>query len=41
MENFGRVFVVGVGMTDFKRCETDIKELAQAAAADALKDAKK
>ena len=22
MANFGRVFVIGVGMTDFKRCET-------------------
>jgi len=39
MANFGRVFVIGVGMTDFKRCETGIKELAQAAASAALKDA--
>ena len=39
MANFGRVFVVGVGMTDFKRCETDIKELAQTAARTALDDA--
>ncbi len=39
MANFGRVFVIGVGMTDFKRCETPIKELAQAAARAALKDA--
>ena len=34
-----RVFVIGVGMTKFERCETDVKELAQAAARDALKDA--
>ncbi len=39
MANFGRVFVLGVGMTDFKRCETGIKELAQAAATAALHDA--
>jgi acetyl-CoA acetyltransferase len=39
MANFGRVFVIGVGMTDFKRCETGIKELAQSAATAALKDA--
>jgi acetyl-CoA acetyltransferase len=39
MANFGRVFVIGVAMTDFKRCETGIKELAQAAASAALKDA--
>jgi len=39
MANFGRVFVIGVGMTDFKRCELGIKELAQSAARDALKDA--
>ncbi len=39
MANFGKVFVIGVGMTDFKRCETGIKELAQAAATAALKDA--
>jgi len=39
MANFGRVFVIGVGMTDFKRCDTGIKELAQSAATAALKDA--
>ena len=39
MANFGRVFVIGVGMTDFKRCEIDIKALAQTAVKDALKDA--
>jgi acetyl-CoA acetyltransferase len=33
-----RVFVIGVGMTKFVRCETDIKELAQAATRDALAD---
>jgi acetyl-CoA acyltransferase len=39
MANFGKVYVIGVGMTDFKRCETGIKELAQAAAKAALSDA--
>jgi len=39
MANFGRVFVIGVGMTDFKRCDTGIKELAQSAATAALSDA--
>jgi acetyl-CoA acetyltransferase len=34
-----KVYVIGVGMTDFGRCEVDIKELAQSAARDALKDA--
>ena len=34
-----KVYVIGVGMTDFRRCEVDIKELAQQAARDALKDA--
>lgn len=34
-----RVFIVGVGMTKFERCETDIRELAQQAARDALSDA--
>ena len=29
MANFSRVFVIGVSMTDFKRCDTEIKELAQ------------
>jgi acetyl-CoA acetyltransferase len=39
MENSDRVFVIGVGMTDFKRVDTDIKALAQTAATAALKDA--
>lgn len=39
MKDFGRVFVIGVGMTDFKRCETDIKTLSQTAASAALDDA--
>ena len=39
MANFERVYVIGVGMTDFKRCETSVKELAQSAATAALKDA--
>src|SRR5262245_44543224 len=39
MASFSKVFVIGVGMTDFKRCETGIKELAQAAAKAALADA--
>jgi len=37
--NFGKVYVIGVGMTDFKRCETDARELAQQAARSALDDA--
>ena len=39
MSSGGRVFVIGVGMTRFVRCETDVKELAQAATRDALDDA--
>ncbi|NQX90025.1 MAG: lipid-transfer protein [Halioglobus sp.] len=39
MANISRVYVVGVGMTDFKRCDTAIKELAQSATHCALKDA--
>jgi acetyl-CoA acyltransferase len=39
MGNFSKVYVIGVGMTDFKRCETGIKELAQTAAKAALSDA--
>ena len=39
MADCGRVFVIGVGMTDFKRCDTDVKELAQSAAKAALVDA--
>lgn len=34
-----RVFVTGVGMTRFVRCDTDVKELAQSAAREALADA--
>ncbi len=34
-----RVYVIGVGMTKFERCEADAKSLAQTAARDALKDA--
>ncbi len=40
MTAFSKVYVIGVGMTDFKRCETGIKELAQAAAKAALSDAR-
>lgn len=39
MANQQKVFVIGVGMTPFVRVETDIKELAQTATRDALKDA--
>lgn len=39
MGNFAGAYVIGVGMTDFKRCDTDIKELAQSAARGALDDA--
>lgn len=34
-----RVFVVGVGMTQFERCERDVRELGQEAALAALRDA--
>ncbi|MEM9255382.1 MAG: beta-ketoacyl synthase N-terminal-like domain-containing protein [Pseudomonadota bacterium] len=34
-----RVYVIGVGMTDFRRCDTDVKALAQSATRDALADA--
>ena len=34
-----RAFVIGVGMTRFVRCETDVKELGRTAARDALADA--
>lgn len=34
-----RVFVVGVGMTKFERCERDVRELGQEAALAALNDA--
>ena len=39
MATDNRVFVIGVGMTKFERCETEVRELGQAAAKDALKDA--
>ncbi|MFQ5515739.1 MAG: lipid-transfer protein [Myxococcota bacterium] len=39
MANGNRVFVIGVGMTRFARCESDIRELGRAAAKDALGDA--
>jgi acetyl-CoA acyltransferase len=34
-----RVFVIGVGMTKFERCEVDVKELGRQATRDALQDA--
>ena len=34
-----RAFVLGVGMTAFARCDTDVKQLGQSAARDALADA--
>ena len=39
MSKGNRVFVIGVGMTKFERCERDVKELAGDATKDALKDA--
>ena len=39
MSTGNRVFVIGVGMTKFERCERDARELGQAAARDALADA--
>ena len=39
MATDNRVFVIGVGMTKFERCDKDARELGQAAAKDALKDA--
>jgi len=39
MSDGERVFVIGVGMTRFARCDTDVKALGQAAARDALADA--
>jgi acetyl-CoA acetyltransferase len=39
MSSGERVFVIGVGMTRFIRCETDVKQLAQTATRDALEDA--
>jgi len=40
MGNDRRVFVIGVGMTKFERCEKEARELGQEAAKDALKDAR-
>ena len=39
MATENRVFVIGVGMTKFERCDKDARELGQAAAKDALQDA--
>lgn len=39
MSNQDKVFVIGVGMTAFTRCDTEIKTLAQTATKDALQDA--
>ena len=39
MSTGNRVFVIGVGMTKFERCERDVKDLAGDATRDALKDA--
>ena len=39
MSKGNRVFVIGVGMTKFERCERDVKDLAGDATWDALKDA--
>jgi len=39
MSQGNRVFVIGVGMTRFERCERDARELGQEAATAALKDA--
>lgn len=39
MAENNRVFVIGVGMTKFERCERDARELAQEAAVEALRDA--
>ena len=39
MSKGNRVFVIGVGMTKFERCERDVKDLAGDATRDALKDA--
>ena len=39
MSQGNRVFVIGVGMTKFERCDRDAKELGQEAATAALKDA--
>ena len=39
MTTGNRVFVIGVGMTKFERCERDARELGQEAAKAALADA--
>ena len=39
MQTGNRVFVIGVGMTKFERCERDARELGQEAARAALQDA--
>ena len=39
MSQGNRVFIIGVGMTKFERCEKDARELGQEAASAALKDA--
>jgi acetyl-CoA acetyltransferase len=39
MSSQDRVFVIGVGMTNFVRCDTDVKQLGQSAAKAALADA--
>jgi acetyl-CoA acetyltransferase len=39
MSKGNRVFVIGVGMTKFERCERDVQDLAGDATRDALKDA--
>lgn len=39
MRTGNRVFVIGVGMTKFERCDRDVREIAQEAATAALKDA--
>jgi acetyl-CoA acetyltransferase len=39
MKDGRRVYVIGVGMTKFERCERDVRDLTQEAATQALKDA--
>ena len=39
MSQGNRVFIIGVGMTRFARCDRDARELGQEAATAALKDA--
>ena len=40
MKDGRRVYVIGVGMTMFERCERDVRELTQEATNQALKDAR-